>query len=125
MANPDLVKSFTADTVIAPYRIVKHGTTGDTYAAQATAVTEGLLGVSGILGAAIGSRIDIYLDDTAEVECGGTITRGDWLTTDANGKAITAAPAVGVNNNVIGRAMMSGVLGDIFVVLLAPGRIQG
>jgi hypothetical protein len=125
MANPGFIKTFTADTAIAAYRIVKHGTTGDTYASQATAVTEGLIGVNGSLAAAIGARCDIILDHTAEVEYGGTVTRGDWLTTDANGKAVTAAPAAGVNNNVIGRALASGVSGDIGLVLLAAGRIQG
>ncbi|MCA3226551.1 MAG: DUF2190 domain-containing protein, partial [Burkholderiales bacterium] len=33
--------------------------------------------------------------------------------------------AAGVNNNVIGVALQSGVSGDIIPVLISPGRIQG
>lgn len=124
MANPDLIKTFTAEAAVAAYRIVKHGT-ADTNVVQAAASTDALLGVSGLLAGVIDNRVDIILCDIAEVEYGGTITRGDWLTADANGKAVAAAPAAGVNANVIGRAMMSGVTGDIGTVLLAPGRIQG
>ena len=42
-----------------------------------------------------------------------------------NTKGVAAAPAAGVNAAVIGKAMASGVDGDIISVLLAPGRIQG
>jgi len=88
-------------------------------------VADALLGVSGLVAGDVGKRVDIIMSDLAEVEYGGTVTRGDWLTTDANGKAVTAAPAAGTNNNVIGRATCSGVLGDIGCCLLVPGRIQG
>jgi hypothetical protein len=47
------------------------------------------------------------------------------LTTDSSGRAVTAAPAAGVNNGVIGVAFVSGVLGDIGSVILSQGRIQG
>lgn len=124
MANPGLIKTFTAEAAVAAYRIVKHGAS-DTAVVQAAASTDSLLGVSVAVPGDLGKRVDIVLSDTVEVEYGGTVTRGDWLTSDANGKAVTAAPAAGVNANVIGRAMASGVVGDIGLVLLAPGRIQG
>lgn len=124
MANPGLIKTFTAETAVAPYRAVKHGT-ADTNVVQGAASTDALIGVSGQLGVDAGKRVDVTLSDTAEIEFGGAVTRGDWLTSDANGKAITAAPAAGVNTNVLGRAMVSGVAGDIGDILLAPGRIQG
>jgi Uncharacterized conserved protein (DUF2190) len=60
-----------------------------------------------------------------ELRAGGAVARGDWLTADGSGKAVAAAPAAGTNNNVIGRALASGVLNDVIPVLLAPGRIQG
>lgn len=122
--NPGLIKSFTAETAIAAYRIVKHGT-ADTNAIQATGVNDALIGVSGQVAGDVGKRVDIILTDTTEVEYGGTVTRGDFLTSDASGRAVTSAPAAGTNNNVIGRAMVSGVVGDIGSVFLAPGRIQG
>jgi len=124
MANPGFIKTFTAGAAVAAYRIVKHGSS-DTAVVQAAASTDSLLGVSTSLAGALGERVDVVLSDSAEVEYGGTVTRGDWLTSDANGKAVTAAPAAGVNASVIGRAMVSGVLGDIGSVLLMGGRIQG
>lgn len=122
--NPGLTKTFTAETAVAAYRIVKHGS-GDTSVVQAAAVSDSLLGVTGQLAGEAGKRVEAVMSDTCEVEFGGTVTRGDWLTSDANGKAVTAAPAAGVNNNVIGRAMCSGVLGDIGSVMLMGTRIQG
>ena len=124
MANPGLIKTFTAEATVAPYRIVKHGS-ADTNAVPASAVTDSMIGVSGQVQGDITKRVDVTMSDIAEVELGGTVTRGDWLTSDANGKAVTAAPAAGTNNNVIGRAMASGVLGDIAPVFLAQNRIQG
>lgn len=124
MPNPDLIKTFTAETAVAAYRIVKHGS-ADTNVVQGAASTDALFGVSGLVAGDAGKRVDITLSGTGEVEYGGNVTRGDWLTSDAAGKAVAAAPAAGVNANVIGRAMVSGVAGDIGSVLLAPGRIQG
>ncbi len=53
------------------------------------------------------------------------VTRGDFITSDVNGCAITAAPTAGVNNFVVGIAMASGAAGQTIPVLLCPGRIQG
>jgi hypothetical protein len=124
MANPGLIKSFTSEAAIAAYRIVKFGTS-DGAVLQAAAVGDSLIGVTGQVAGDAGKRVDVILSDTAEVEYGGNVTRGDWLTSDASGRAVSAAPAAGVNNNVIGRAMVSGVLGDIGAVMLMNCRIQG
>ena len=43
----------------------------------------------------------------------------------ANGQGVTAAPAAGVNNRVIGIAIVSGVSGDIIPVLLSVSTLQG
>ena len=124
MANPGLIKTYVAEAAVAAYRIVKPGTS-DGNVVQGAAVTDALIGISGMVAGDLGKRVDIIHSDIAEVEYGGAVTRGDWLTSDANGKAVTAAPAAGTNNNVIGRALVSGVLGDIGSCLIAPGRIQG
>ena len=100
MANRGLIKSFTAESAVAAYRIVKHGA-ADTVVAQATAVTDSLLGVTSQLAGVINTRVDVVLGDSTDVEYGATVTRGDWLTTDSVGRAVTAAPAAGVNNNEI------------------------
>lgn len=125
MANPDLIKSFVAEAAVNPFRIVALGAT-DGAVLQGAAATDLLIGVSGSIGqATVGGRIDIVLDDIADVEYGGTVTRGQKLTADANGKAVVAAPATGVNNEIIGRAMVSGVVGDIGQVLIAHSTLQG
>lgn len=124
MRNPILRKNFIAGASVSAYRIVKFGA-DDNSVIQGAAVGDALLGVCDELGADSGKRIDVTLSGVAEVQYGGTVTRGDLLTSDANGKAVTAAPAAGVNNRVIGVAMVSGVLDDIGSVLIQPGRIQG
>lgn len=124
MNNPGLIKAFDATAAIAKYRIVKHGS-NDGEAVQAAAATDALLGVANSLGAASGERVDITLTGACTVEYGGTVTRGALLTSDADGKAVAAAPAAGVNNRTIGIAMVSGVSGDYGSVLLGPSQIQG
>lgn len=123
--NPTLTKTFTAGAAVAARRIVKHGS-GDTLVVQATATAgDALLGVSAELAAASGARVDIHLAGIAEVEYGASVTRGAQLKADADGKAVAAAPGAGVNNRVIGVAMVSGASGDIGLVLLAPSMLQG
>jgi len=124
MNNPDLVKTFDAGADAARHRIAKFGADDDK-AIQASAVTDALIGVFAELDIAEGERVDVIMSGIAEVEYGGNVDRGDWLTADADGKAVAAAPATGVNNSVIGRAGESGVDGDIGSVILAPGQIQG
>ncbi len=125
MPKTILVENFDAGAVISPYRFVQPGA-ADGAVIQAAAVGDPIIGVSDSLGAdAAGDRVDIQTMGVAEVELGGTVTRGDFLTSNATGQAIAAAPATGVNNSVGGRARVSGVAGDIIDVLLAPGQIQG
>lgn len=122
--NPTLTKSYVAGAAVTKHRIVKFGA-DDTKAVQAAAVGDFLFGVAAELDAAIGTRLDVHLAGLAEVEYGGNVTRGNPLTSDANGKAVAAAPAAGVNNRIIGFAMVSGADADIGIVQIAPGQIQG
>ena len=69
--------------------------------------------------------MEVAHDDIADVVLGGAVTRGDLLTSDANGAAITATAAAGTNIRVIGIALVSGVAGDIIPVLLNPTSFQG
>ncbi len=61
----------------------------------------------------------------SRVKAGGNITRGDLLTSDANGKAVAIGAVAGTNYNSIGRALASGVADDIIPVLLSLCRPQG
>ena len=124
MSTPVLTRNFIAGAAITKRRIVKFDA-ADWTVIQATAVTEALIGVAAELDIASGARVDVHVAGIVEVEFGGNVTRGGLLTADADGKAVAAAPAQGVNNNVIGRAIVSGSAGDVGLVLLAPGIIQG
>lgn len=123
--NETLVKAYTAGAQIAPYLIVKDGAADGTVL-PAAAATDKPKGVSvPNITAPSGQRVDVVLDGIAQVQLGGTVTRGDPITSDANGKGVTAAPAAGVNNHIIGFVEVSGVANDIVPVRLARGVIQG
>jgi hypothetical protein len=110
--------------IATAYTIAKFGADDDTLSA-ATASTEELIGVFQHTTSAVGDEVRVMLSGITRVVLGGTVTRGGWITSDANAKGVAAAPGAGVNAAVIGRALASGVAGDIVAVLLAPGRIQG
>ncbi|ARO88174.1 DUF2190 domain-containing protein [Nitrosospira lacus] len=122
--NPVLTKSFKAEAAISAYRIVKFGT-ADNQVVQAAAAADFSVGVSTAVAPAINERCDVVMSGLAEVEFGGTVTRGGPVTADASGKAVAAAPAAGANARIIGFAHVSAVSGDIAPVLLAPGLMQG
>lgn len=125
MRNPGLSKAYTAEAAIAAYRIVKFGA-ADGGVLQGAASADKLIGVTDRIAAAVaGDRVDVYRGGIVEVEYGGAVAAGDPLTSDASGRAITAAPGAGVNAYVIGQAEVAGVLGDIGSVFLSQGRIQG
>lgn len=111
--NPLLDKTFTAGGTINPYRFVKFGG-GDTVLLQAAAASDALIGVSGQVGAASGEVLDVTLIGIGEVMAGDNITRGNMVTSDANGKAVVAADG----NMIAGKALMSAVAGDVIPVLL-------
>lgn len=126
MANPGLVKSFVAEAAVLPYRIVKFGS-ADGQVLQAAAATDASVGVADNLGQdTANSRVDVILSDIADVEAGGAITRGALVTSDASGRAVSAAPAAGANVRVIGTALANaGAAGEIIPLLLSPGSFQG
>lgn len=122
--TPGLAKNFKAEAAIVKRRLVKFGA-ADTQVLQGAASGDALIGVSSEIDAAINEPCDVFFSGMPEVEYGGNVTRGDLLTSDALGRAVSAAPAVGVNARTAGLAMVSGVLGDVGVICLSPGRIQG
>lgn len=125
MAQENWVTNHDAGAAVVKFRFVKWGASDHTVV-QAAAVGDAIMGVSNILGAeASGDPVDVVRGGLAKVEYGGTITRGDPLTSDANGKAVKAAPATGVNNRIGGYAEVSGVSGDIGLVDVRPGEFQG
>lgn len=114
-----LSKSFDAGAAISPYRIVKPGA-ADSAVLQGAAATDALVGVCMEVGPASGERVDIIVSGVAEVQLGGTVARGDWITSNGTGQGIATTTAA---NQVIGRALASGVANDIIPVLIAPGQL--
>lgn len=124
MANPDRAKTYNAEANVNSYTIVKFGA-NDFGVLPAVASTDQLVGVSTNLTVLSGQRVDVYHAHIVYVKLGGTVARGAYVTSDANGNGVAAAPAVGVNANVIGKARQSGVAGDVIEVLMGVCRIQG
>lgn len=110
---------------IAKYRLVKYGA-NDGEVVQAAGIDAAIIGVSTrIAAAATDTRIDVVRSGVAEVEYGGPVSRGDLLTSDADGKALLSAPNSGDNQYVAGYAEVAGKAGDIGSVFLIPHRSQG
>jgi hypothetical protein len=125
--NPGLIKNYTGQGAIGAMRIVKAGSADGTVA-QAAASTDPILGISS--GAVTmsyddGDPVDVIHRDIADLQLGGNVAYGNYLTSDPNGCGIVAAPAAGVNCQVVAKALESGISGDIIRVLITLTQIQG
>lgn len=115
-SNEGLIKTYEASGTINEYRLVKFGT-ADRAALQASASTDKFIGVAGLpkgATAASGDSIDVIKAGVADVTYGGTVTRGDRLTSDADGKAISAEALFGektavVNGGSAGNITVTGI----------------
>ena len=119
-------RSFYASGAIAAYRFVKFAA-ADNAMAQASASTDMIIGISNLLGAEDTRPVDVgFVGDVVLLDIGGTVTRGQDLTSDANGKgvAVTNTVAAATNTNVGAVALQSGVDGDRISVLVFPKKIQ-
>ncbi|EJF87175.1 DUF2190 family protein [Bartonella rattimassiliensis] len=107
MSTMILIKSFRAAAEISPYCIVAARTDG--MVATASGKGDKLLGTAGSCGAKAGEMLDVGQCGWGEVMCGGNISFGDCLTSDAKGHAIKAEVA----DRTIGIAMSDGSAGDV------------
>ena len=124
MSNFLQQKNMTAGAAINVYRIVKFSAAETVV--LAAAATDSLLGVNADTAPALNERCDIALSGIAFVEAGAAVALGAPVTTDTVGRGITAAPAAGVNNRIIGFALeAAAAAGDVIRVLLQPGVMQG
>lgn len=125
MITPILTKSRNAGAAVRARRFVKFGATG-LDAVEATAAADWIIGVSEQVDAPAGDRVDIVMLGITEIVCGAAVTRGQLLTSDAQGRAIPAAPAAGANVRIGAIAMASsGAADDIVPVLVTLGSTQG
>ena len=119
MSHNTMRRNYLAAAAIAAFRIVKHGA-ADGEVVQGTAATDALMGVNDSVAPEAGERVDIVKSGLADVEYGGAVTRGQPLTSDSVGRAVAASVA---GSRIIGFAEVSGVLGDIGLVDIAPGTL--
>lgn len=111
-----LIKSCTAGGTINARRFLKYSADGTVV--QAAASSDLIIGASDTLGAASGDRADVIHTEIAEIQLGGSVTRGQQLTADANGCGVVVSAA---GQRVGGIALISGVSGDYIPVLVLPG----
>lgn len=116
------IKSLRTIGAVGSRRIVKFGP-GEKTCTLATAGTG--FGVSADTDAAADAYCDVAISGLVDVIYGGVVTRGDFLTSDGQARAVTAAPGAGITVDIIGQAHSSGVLGDFGSVLLSQSRLRG
>ena len=108
MRTDTLIKTFHAPASVEGYRIVTLAV-GVNTVETANAVTDPLIGVTTSIGSMDNGRCDVIVGGISEIKIGGSVTRGDVLTTDASGRAVTAAGT----DRVIGMAINDAVADDI------------
>ena len=121
------------------YTIAKFGADDD-HAAVASGSSDDMIGIFQHTTSGAEEPVRIMMTGISRIVLGGTVTRGQFLTSDANGKGVAATRHTHTENtaatytqnattqaasdvNVIGMALKSGVAGDIIPVLINPGAI--
>lgn len=110
------VLNFTAETAVPAFRFAKAGSTEGKV--KLAGADETAIGIAGELDSAEGCRCDVQLDGIADVECGGSVTFGAKIASDADGKAVAAE-----SGEYLGIALEGGVSGDIIRVKLSGGYV--
>jgi hypothetical protein len=123
-ASATAIKSYIASAAIPKRRIVRHAS-ADNQVQLGSAATDLLIGVTTEIDVVANEPVDVIREGLADIEYGGTVTRGQPLTSDGTGRAVVAAPAAGSNVRLIGFAEVSGVVGDIGTVFISPSVMQG
>lgn len=117
--KPTLIMNYIALSAIAAHRFIAPGAE-DNSVIQASGGTAALIGVSTDVNASTGGRADVVHSGLTPVEFGGSISFGDPLTADEDGKAVVAQEG----DRIAGTAMCSGINNDIGLVLLGTGATQ-
>jgi hypothetical protein len=112
-------RSRLAEAAVEAHRIVIAGT-ADMSCIKASAATQRLLGTSDELDHVTGELVDMAADSVPKVTLGGTVVAGDWLTSDANGRAVATTTT---GHQVIGRAEIAGVANDVITYVRSLGQL--
>lgn len=110
--KPLLIENFGCHGDVPPRRFVVPSDTTDM--AVRVGSFPGTIGVSDSLGGLNGKRVDVITEGTAEIELGATVTRGERIGPDATGRGMVHADIAFGG----GRALASGVVGDVILVKL-------
>lgn len=115
------ILNFTAENAVPAFRFAKVGTADGNV--KLAAAGDAVLGVSTDINSVEGRPCDVQFDGIAKIELGGSVTFGDKLASDANGKAVAAT-----DGEIGGIALDSGVSGDFIrvklVTLYVPAAAQ-
>lgn len=123
--TPGLVKTFACadnanNAIAANIVVVVDASNGGVK--RSGAATTGFVGVS-IEAADTNNFVAVQTTGIVQITAGGTISKGDYISSDANGKAVTAtAVAFGGTtvSQVIGIAMNAATSGNLVDVLIQP-----
>ena len=108
--NQAFINAAVAAGTIGGFRLLRHGSEdgavlqGAGTGAALVGVADGWLTDSGAISYASGDTVDVHRAGVVPVEYGGSVTRGDPLTSDANGKAVSATRAEVVQAVIAGGA---------------------
>ncbi len=116
MGNNKL-KTYVASGAIAARRFVKFGANDSLVVQSGATDASATVGVSNELAAADTQRVEVFVEDFADVEFGGTVTRGGYVKSDASGRAVAA----GTGEAYCGIAWASAVSGDITSIKITRG----
>jgi hypothetical protein len=106
---------FKADAAISKGMAVKFGT-DDEHVAKCSAATDQAIGLAQGDAASAEDLIEVAVNGGGgKALAGGTITRGDFVASDSSGNLVATTTG---NDNVVGQAMASAVVSDIFPVLV-------
>lgn len=107
-----------AEPINEAYLIATVGGSNDTFAV-ANGDSSMPMGVFQHTTNAAGEDVRIMISGVTPVVYGATISRGQLLKSDANGRAV---PVTTVGDHVLGRATVSGNAGDIGYCIISLGR---
>lgn len=127
-------KTVKSAAAVTAYTIAKFGSDDDTMSV-ATAASDNMVGVFQHDTNAAGEDVRVMLTGISRVLLGGSVTRGDLITTNATGRGVAATRHTHTENTagtytqnattvaassvgIVGRALASGSSGDIIPVLL-------
>lgn len=124
---PTFIRAYEISATVRPFRIARFSDVAASQkVAEATANTQPLIGVFDKLAsqAAVGQMVDVHRSGLVSVELGGTVTAGQPLTADAQGRAIAAVAAPATQVRIIGFADQPGVVGDVIDAWIEPSLLD-